>query len=194
VAYVEPDPPTPTSFEGHFERDGETWLYRRTLRAPAIRITGAERRIMIETQARWQDRFLMILLVGGMAAVTLPLLWIQRTLPWRFWIVGAVAVAAIIMVDHRRLSARSAALFAGRPEAAPARSRREVDRLILTQMSWGSLAINALLPILYIGIYVEQAHRRPLIAGVVLAFWGLIFALSVERAIRKLLLRRSPPA
>jgi len=191
MAYVEPDPPRFGSFESRFERDDDGWLYRYKMRAPAVRVTAEERKALIDANARMRDRALMIILVGGVAAVLLPLLiWNRKDLPWGLWGAGAVVVLAILAADQWRSGVPKNA-FPDRPPVEPGRSRREVARLRLERTSWGHLAVWSFLPLFWIGLYGRDFPKQPR-AILVVVVWGLFFIVNAITAVRKLSLRWNP--
>lgn len=194
MAYVEPRLPAPGSFESCFERDGEDWLYRRNPHAAAIRVTGAERKVLMDAHARWLDRALMVAMVGGMAVMVLPLLfWNQTTLPWLWWAGGIAALAACVVAYRWRFIAQATARFADRSPAAPPRSRREVSRLRLARTSWRQVGVNLLVPLLWVGMYAWRIQTSRF-AIVFVVLFGLAFIDWAVTAVRKLRLERGSRA
>jgi hypothetical protein len=180
MSYVEPYPPRADRFEGEFKRDGDAWLYRVSARAPAIRITEAERRGLLYAKSRQADRSLMIALVAGMALVMVSMLFLREpNLRWSSLLGGAAVIAGIILADAWRSRKAAHRAFAGRPEAAPARSRREVDDILVGQTSWWDIAIQAV--VLTFWTWRAVADMRPWPAAAAMTGLGLFALLLCAR-------------
>lgn len=134
------------SFADQFEQDGRAFVYRRSQKGEAIRVTTEERQNFIDGFDRnlWRAMFVMVacmvLIIGGMIVVGALKGWDP---PEGVIVAGIVAACIPYFVCYRWAWGAPSRALEGRTPIAGARSRDEVRWLTFQKMTYGNLAVAA---------------------------------------------------
>jgi len=137
-------------FSRRFEPDGSDYLFRTSVKAPAVRVTASERdRFLAEFRRGWR-LLRWAMLAAVVIAIGLPGFLILASIVPEAWLQplvwGSLAVVAVpYFVIYHRLWTAPATALRGRAQAAPARSPREARKSALDRLTWGQLGMAALL-------------------------------------------------
>jgi len=142
-------------FVAQFQRDGDDYLYRKTLKGPAIRVSADER----DTFIRLFSRRIMYLNLALIAAVLLfSAAVIARALTVKSFtieapiIVGVGLLLAVFMPASLHVWHAPARALAERPVVAPQLTRDEVESVAMERMTWGRL--GAAVAGLLVGLFI----------------------------------------
>lgn len=125
-------------FLDQFEADGDDWLYRYKKTGAAYRVTEAEREAFLAAfdRQRRQLFWIRLAIVGGLAIIGLPSLWLGSHSPFKdmnpFW--GSLIIGVSLLVDHLFGYRVPEHAFDGRAPVAPALSLTERRRLALERL------------------------------------------------------------
>ena len=145
-----------TSFTQQFEPEGDAYLYRRGLKGAPIPVSASERDGFIAAYGRHLGRLTWGF--AGVALVVLTILSFLTTADGRElgdrWLYGLIVLAAIpFLIVHHRIWNAPARQIGRRMVVGKERSRSEVKRIMLAQMSWGQLSATVVfLPLIMISV------------------------------------------
>jgi len=134
------------AFAGQFEQDTSGFIYRRSQRGEAIRVTAEERQKFINGFDRqlWRATIVMIssmvLIIGGMIVVGTLKGW---DLPEGVIVAGIVAACIPYFAYYRWAWGAPSRALQGRTPIARERNRDEVRQLTFQRMTYGNLAAAA---------------------------------------------------
>jgi hypothetical protein len=174
-------------FADQFEADGKGgYLYRKSLRGPAIRVSTAERDAFIDQFVR-SHRFLQRALAASVLVAILVLVsasqWLGRNLTdSAIFPLTCAAVGIFLLVWHRIWNAPAAALE-WRTPVSRALSRAEARQLVVRRTSWLHLGLCALL--VPFSILHAMSARDPFAHWLWIAFATLMIVGLPLQAFRK---------
>lgn len=181
-------------FGAQFEPNDGGYLYRKGLREAPMQVSASERDAFLAKFVRECRRLIWLsvgLAMAGIVTVVTAYSAAERELPeWAIFALVAVIVL-VLLIGTIRLWNAPARSLQRRPELGVRRTRAEVRRRYLTQMSWGEMATLAGAGA--VG-YVSQAWGHDIWTG-----WGrlwlvggaLFVLLFVNQAISKFRFDRS---
>ena len=162
-----------TGFTQQFELEGDTYLYRGLKGAP-IPVSASEREGFIADYSRHLRRLTWGF--AGVAMVAIVIFSFLTTTDGRelgdLWLYGLIVLATIpFLIVHHRIWNAPARQIGRRMAVGKERSRSEVKRIMLAQMSWGQLIATVVLaPI----VLILLAGDRDIWHG-----WGLLWLVFV---------------
>jgi len=132
-----------TSFTQQFELEGETYLYRRGLKGAPIPVSASERDGFIADYSRHLRRLTWGF--AGVAMVAIMILSFLTTADGReigdVWLYGLIVLATIpFLIVHHRIWNAPTRQIGRRMAVGKERSRSEVKRIMLAQVSWVQLS------------------------------------------------------
>ena len=163
-----------TGFTQQFELEGDTYLYRRGLKGAPIPVSASEREGFIADYSRHLRRLTWGF--AGVAMVAIVIFSFLTTTDGRelgdLWLYGLIVLATIpFLIVHHRIWNAPARQIGRRMAVGKERSRSEVKRIMLAQMSWGQLIATVVLaPI----VLILLAGDRDIWHG-----WGLLWLVFV---------------
>ena len=181
-------------FIDQFEPSGDRFIYRKSMKGPAIPVTASERRRFVDEYDR-RSRRSTWMIIGGLAIVTVGLIaWSignDGAFPDAFFYVAIGAVTAISIGYMLRAWGAPARELQNRTPIAGERSRDEMKRRMMARTSYGQIAAlafaGAILPF-------TLRSRTDVLHGwgrLWLLFGGVIILLAGIAAFRKWRIERS---
>lgn len=134
------------SFAEQFEQDAAGFVYRKSQKGEAIRVSADEQSRFVEEFDRSLNRSKWLIFVGVAIALAAFVLWPLRSgkeLSDAVIIAGLAAMMVPYLVYYYRAWGAPARELAGRTPVAGRRSRDEVQRLNFRRMTYGQLAAAA---------------------------------------------------
>lgn len=176
------------TFSDQFSSDGHDFIYRRSQRGPALRVSKLERDELLAAFNR-RIRIAMWSTMSSTLIFILLLVWLvpdtggsgAQNATW----VGVAAIVSLFTgLFYRAWSAPSRELERRNPESPPL-SKKEARELTYAKMTYGQLALAALMGASFI---FKMSMREDVLHGSGLAwavFGGGLVLLSVVQAVRK---------